>query len=159
MALTQSGSVPVRHAPDFRHPQIKGLAHHRQRHFDAAGAEGQHSKPARRRGVAIGPDERQARLAEALHVDGVADAVTRAAIPDAEPPAGATQEQVLVGVQVVVLNEVVVDILRGEPNLHLLDAHGLQFEHHQRAEYVLQKSLIDGKCDLIARHQRTRSKM
>jgi hypothetical protein len=110
-------------------------------------------------GVAVGANEHQSWLAEPLHVNGVADAVTGAAVPDAEAPAGATQEQVLVGVQVVVLNEVVVDILRGEPNLHLLDAHGLKFEHHQRAEHVLQKGLIDGKRDLIARSQRAHNKM
>ena len=108
---------------------------------------------------AIGAHEGEARLAEALHVHLVADAVSRAAVPNAETAARAAQEQVLVGVQVVVLNEVVVDILRGEPNLHLLDAHGLKFEHHQRAEHVLQKGLIDGKRDLIARSQRAHNKM
>ena len=27
----------------------------------------------------------------------------------------------------------VVDVLRSQPDLHPLDAHGVQFEHHQRA--------------------------
>ena len=38
------------------------------------------------------PDERQARLAEALHMDRMANAVARPAVPHAEAPTGAAQK-------------------------------------------------------------------
>ena len=131
------------HAPDLRHAQVQRLAGHGERHLDAAGAEGQHAERARGRRVAVRADQRLARLAEALHVDRMADAVAGAAVPDAEAPAGAAQEQMLVRVHVIVLDEVVVDVLRRQLDLDPLDAHGLEFEHDQRAQHVLQQGLID----------------
>ena len=93
------------------------------------------------------PSERLARLAEALHVDRMADAVARTAVPQPEAPAGAAQEQMVVGILVVGLQEVVVDVLRRQLGLDPLDPHRLQFQHHQRAQHILQKGLIDLQCD------------
>ena len=151
MALTHSGRrAGEAHAPDLRHAQVQRLARHGERDLDAAGAEGQHAERARRRRMAVRADERQARLAEALHMDRVADAVARTAVPHAEAPTGAAQEQVLVRIHVIVLDEVVIDVLRREPDLDPLDAHRLQFEHHQRAQHILQQRLIDLQRDFAA---------
>jgi hypothetical protein len=92
-------------------------------------------------------------------MDGMANAITRPAVPNAEPPARASQKQMLVGVQMIVLDKVVIDVLRSEPNLNTLDTHGLQFEHHERAEHVLQQRLIYGQRDLFAERQSPRDQM
>ena len=100
--------------------------------------------------MAVRANQRQTGLAETLHMDGMADAVAGPAVPDAEASACAAQEQVLVGVQMVVLDEVVVDILRRKSNLDPVDAHRLEFEHHQRAENILTEGLIDRESDLLS---------
>ena len=53
----------------------------------------------------------------------------------------------LVRIHVIVLDEVVIDVLRRQADLDPLDAHRLQFEHHERAQHILQKGLIDLQRD------------
>ena len=72
------------------------------------------------------------------------------AVPDAEPLAGAAQEQVIVGVLVVLLDEVVVDVLGGQFGLDAVEAHRLQLQHDQRAGGVLGQGLVDADADLLA---------
>ncbi len=55
----------------------------------------------------------------------------------------------LVGVQMIVLDEVVVDVLRRERDCDALHPHGFQLKHHERSEDVLTKRLIDGEGDLF----------
>ncbi len=78
---------------------------------EAAGADGDHAHAARLHGVGVGAEHRLARLAEALHVDVVADPVAR---PREVQPVLARQRlehAVVVGVLVVELDDVVVDVL------------------------------------------------
>jgi protease I len=79
------------------------------------------------------------------------DAVARPAVPDAEAPAGALEEDVVVGVLGVELEQVVVHVLRGQSGLHPLDPHGLELEHRQRPGRVLGEGLVDAQRDLPAR--------
>lgn len=51
----------------------------------------------------------------------------------------------------IVLDKIMVDILRREPDLDALDAHRLELEHHQRAEHILEQRLVDRERDLHAR--------
>src|SRR5262249_59812291 len=83
------------HAHDGRHSQTRGVAHQRKRHTHSAGTEGEHTERAGGGAVAVGADQGLARFAEALHVGGMADAVSRTAVPDAEAAAGGTQKEVL----------------------------------------------------------------
>jgi hypothetical protein len=150
------GAHPLRqlanelHTPDLRHLEVERLAHDRERHLDPARAEREHAERARGGRVAVGADQRLARLAEALHVDRVADAVAGAAVPDAEALAGAPQELVIVGVLVILLDQVVVDILRRELGSGALQADGLELEHDQRPGRVLGEGLIDPERDLAS---------
>ena len=137
-------------APHLRHAEKQRFAGHGLRHLDAARAEGQHAEGAGRRRVAVRTDKGLPRLAEAVHVHGMADAVSRPAVPHAEAAAGAAEKQVLVGIEMIVLNQIVVDVLGGEPHLDAIDTHRFQLEHHQRAEDVLQESLIDRERNLLA---------
>ncbi|MNZ68343.1 hypothetical protein D3C78_866080 [compost metagenome] len=147
------GADPVGQAPgqadadDARHPDVEGLAGDRQRHFQAAGADGEHAHRAGRAGVAVGAEQGAARLAEVLHVHRVAHPVARPAEPDAETPAGALQEQVVVGVLEVGLQQVVVDVLHRDLGPGALEAHRLEFEHHHGAGGVLGEGLVDFQGD------------
>ena len=152
MALTQSGSCRSSLTPQtLRHLHVERLAGHGQGHLQPAGADGQHAQRAGRRRVAVRAQQGLARLAEALHVHGVADAVARAAEPDAEPLAGALQEEVVVGILDIRLDQVVVDVLGRDLGLHAVQAHRFQLQHHQRAGGVLGQGLVDADADFLAR--------
>ena len=56
----------------------------------------------------------------------------------------------LVAVEVVGFEQVVVDVLDGAVDPNALDAHGLEFQHHQGTQHVLQKCLVDAQRDLVA---------
>ena len=75
--------------PDLRHHEVERLARHRHRDLEPARADREHAERAGRAGVAVGAEQRLAGDAEALHVDRVADAVARLAVPEAEAPARA----------------------------------------------------------------------
>jgi hypothetical protein len=90
-----------------------------------------------------------------LLVDGVGDAVAGRRVPKPPLLGGASQEQVVVGVLVVLLDEVVIDVLGGEVGVDLLDAHRLELEHHHRAGGVLGEGLVDRERDLLARLHRS----
>jgi hypothetical protein len=79
-------------APYLRHPQIERFSGHRQRDLNTAGTECEHAERARGRCMAVGTNQRQARLAEPLHMHRMAYPVARTAVPDPETPASASQE-------------------------------------------------------------------
>jgi hypothetical protein len=124
-------------APDLGHPDEEGLSHHGQRHLDAAGAEGEHADRPGRARVGVGTGHGLAGDTEARHVHGVRDAVAGLGEPYAEAPARAVQEEVVVGVALVGLEEVVVDVLGGELGVHAVETHRLELEHHEGAGSVL----------------------
>ena len=96
------GADPIRqlagelHPPNLGHGREKWLARHGQRHFQPAGADGQHAERAACWCVTVRAEERFARLAEVLLVARMAYAISRSGIPHAEALARTAQEQVVV---------------------------------------------------------------
>ena len=90
LAWTQGrSSVPSRcTSDDLRAGDLVGVAGHRHRHVEAAGADRDHAQRAARGGVRVGAHEDAARPREALDVHVVADAVAGARVVD--PVAGGT---------------------------------------------------------------------
>ena len=64
-------------AEDLRHAQMERLAGHRERHLEPARPDREHAERARCARVAVGTQQRLARLTEPLHVQRMADAVAR----------------------------------------------------------------------------------
>lgn len=138
------------YAENFRHFEIERFAGHGESHVESAGAEGQHAQRSGGRRMGVGTDERLAGFAESFLMHGMADAVARSRIPHAEFFAGRLQEDVIVRVFVVRLQEIVIDVLHGTFRSHALDAHGFEFEHHERTGGVLRQGLVDADADLAA---------
>jgi hypothetical protein len=138
------------HADDDRDRQPERLAGHRQRDLQPTGAD--RDRPARARGrrVRVGAEQGSARAREPLGVDLMADAVARPREPDAVLGREGLQEQVVVGVAVVELQRVVVDVLHGEIDLHLLEAERLELHAGHRAGRGLQQRLVGPERDLLA---------
>ena len=80
----------------------------------------------------------------------MAHPVAGPAVPDPEPPAGATQEPVVVRVLEVGLQQVVIDILRRHLRLNPVQAQRLELEHHHGAGGVLGQGLVDLQSDLLS---------
>src|SRR5215467_1261347 len=55
------------------------------------------------------------------------------------------------GVEVVALEQVMVDILRGDIDFHAVGTHRLKFQHHERAENILEEYLVDAEGDFLSR--------
>ena len=106
--------------------------------------------PAARR-VAVGAQQRLARLAEPLLCTGWLTPLPGRLYQTPNRRQALSQEQVIVGVLVVDLEQVVIDVLGRQLGLHAVQAHRLQFEHHQRAGGVLGQGLVDAHADLLAR--------
>ena len=137
------------HAPDLRHDEVERLPRHRHRDLEPARADREHAERAGRAGVAVRAEQRLARDPEALHVHRVAHAVARLAVPEAEALARAVQEEVVVGVAVVGLQQVVVDVLGRELGADVIQTHRLELEHDHRAGRVLRERLVDPDPDLL----------
>jgi hypothetical protein len=80
--------------------------------------------------VTIRPEEGFAGLPESLHVDGVTDAITGSAVPQAKSPAGALQKNVIVRILEIGLDQIMVYILNRNIGFNAVETHGIQFEHH-----------------------------
>jgi len=130
------------HAPHLRHINRVRLAGHRHGDIEAAGPDGEHADGARSRRVAVGPNQRLARLPEPLLMHRVAHAVPRPAVPRAKLLAGAAQKEVVVRVLEVGLNQVVINVLRRELSLDAGNAHRLKLQHHHRTGGVLGEGLV-----------------
>ena len=99
------------HLHDLRAGDLVGMSGHRDRHVEAAGADGDHAERAARGGVRVGAHEDAARPGVALDVHVVADAVAGARVVDAVAAAERLQHAVVVGVLEVELDHVVVHVL------------------------------------------------
>ena len=55
----------------------------------------------------------------------------------------------LVGTHVVRLDQIMINVLRRQADADPIEAHGLELQHGERAEHVLQQHLIDGQRDLL----------
>ena len=139
------------HPPHLGHGDVQGLTGHGQRDLEAAHPDGEHAEGAGRAGMAVGAGEGRSWAPEALHVHGMADAVAGPGEPDAEALAGGVQEEVVVGVAVVGLEEVVVDVLRRQLGPDPIEVHGLELEHDRGARGVLGQGLVDANADLLPR--------
>ena len=101
------------YAPDFGHIDVERLSLHGQRHLHASRPDGQHADGAGGGGMAVGPEQRFARLSEPLLMQRVTHAISRAAVPDAETLTRAEQEQMIVLILRIFLQKVVVHVLDG----------------------------------------------
>jgi len=100
--------------------------------------------------VAVRTDQRFAGHAEALHVHGMADPIAGTAIPDAEFFTRAQQKKMVVGIFVIELQQIMIDILRGQFCPHPRHLHGFESQHDQCAGRILGQGLIDSKPDLLS---------
>jgi hypothetical protein len=78
----------------------------------------------------------------------MAHAVPRLAEPEPEATARALQEHVVVGVAEVGLEDVVIDVLRRQLRVGVIEVHRLELEHDDRAGGVLGEGLVDPDRDL-----------
>ena len=116
MALTQAGSSPVSRTPQIsRHAQVQRLAGHGHRDLEAADADRQHAQRPGRAGVAVGADQRLRRGRRSAACGRGARRRCRAWSTTGRTRAGRAQEQVVVGVALVGLQQVVVDVLHATP--------------------------------------------
>ena len=93
------------------------------------------------------------RHAEPLQMDLVGDAVPRLRDMDAVTFAGGHQEDVVIGVPVVGLEQVVVDVLGRQFHLHPVNPHGHELQHRHGAGGVLEQGVVDPDGDLPAGDQ------
>ena len=131
------------HAPDLRHRDVQRLAGHRHRDLEPAHADRQHAQRAGGAGVGVRADQQCAGTAEVGLVDRMGDAVAGLGEPQPEALGRGLQEQVVVGVLLVGLQQVVVDVLHRQLGADPVQAHRLQLEHHHGAGGVLGEGLVD----------------
>ena len=93
------------------------------------------------------PEHRLPRLAEALHVDVVADPVARAREVQPVLARQRLEHAVVVGVLVVELDDVVVDVLHGALDLDPRLAELLELHQRHRAGGVLEQRLVHADRD------------
>ena len=147
IGLQRAGEVDLEH---LRHGDVVRTAAHGDRDVHATGAEGQHADAAAGGRVAVGADERLARLAEALELHLVADAVARAGEPDAVLFGHGLEIAVVVRVFKAGLQRVVVDIGHAQFGPDARDAHRLKLQIGHRAGGILRERLVDAQGDLAA---------
>src|SRR5919205_561175 len=128
---------------------LVGMAGHRHRDVEPAGADRDHAQGAARRRVRIGADEDLAGPREALERDVVADAVAGAREPGSVAPAVGLQHAVVVGVLEVELDDVVVDVLDRPPDADARHADLLELHEGHRPGGVLQERLVDAHADRL----------
>ena len=69
--------------------------------------------------------------------------------PEAETLARAAQEEMVVGVLVIGLDDIVVDILYADLGLHPIQVRGFELQHHQCTGGVLRQRLVDANPDFL----------
>src|SRR5258707_15497095 len=97
--------------------------------FQAAGANGEHPDRSCCRCMAGGAEHCLPWLAESFLMYRMADAIAGPAIPDPEPLTCTQKEEMIIGLLMVFLNEIMVNILAGRLLSRALQSHLLQFEN------------------------------
>ena len=126
------GADPIRrragqlHSEHRRHCRRIGIARHREGDIEPAGADRQHAQRAGGGRVTVGPKQRFAGTPEAFHVNDVTDAVAWPRIPYPISSTGAFEEEVVLGVQIVDLQQVVIDVLNADFCFDTLQSHRLE---------------------------------
>ena len=128
---------------------VVGSAAHRDGHVDAAGANGDHPDAAAGGGVGIRANQRLARLAEALEVELVADAISGLGIDDAILARHRLQVVVVIGILEADLHGVVVHVAHRELGLDAVDAHTLELEIGHRPGGILGEGLVNANSHLF----------
>ena len=136
--------------PDLRTGEVKGVPGHGQGDIKSAGTDGKHAHPGGRGGVGVGAEHDFPRHAETLKMHLVGDTVARFGEMDAEPLCSGHQEDMIVGVLVVGLEQVVVDVLGSQLDFDPVDPHGHEFQHRHGAGCILEKGMIDPDGDFAA---------
>jgi hypothetical protein len=104
--------------------------------------------------MAVGTEHCLPWLAKSFLMYWMADAIAGPAIPDPEPLTCTQKKEMIIGILIVFLNEVVIDILAGQFRSRSVQSHRLQFEHHESPRRILGECLIDANPDLLAcRHR------
>ena len=122
-------------------------------HVEPAGADRDHAQAPRLHGVGVGAEHRLPGLAEALHVDVVADPVARAREVQPVLAGQRLEHAVVVGVLEVELDDVVVDVLDRALDLDARLAELLELHQRHRAGGVLEQRLVHADRDRPARLQ------
>ena len=133
---------------NLRRRDVERAARHRDGDVNATGADGDLTDATARRRVGVGTDEGRARLAEALEMELVADAVAGLRVDDAVLLGHGLQEIVVVGVLEADLDGVVVDVGDRKVVLDVLHAHRLKLEIGHRAGRILRQRLVNANSDL-----------
>ena len=141
------------HLDHSRAGDLEGVAGHRHRHVQAAGADRDHPQRARRGRVRVGPHHDLTWLGEALQRHVVRDPVARARVVDPVLARDRLQHAVVVGVLEVQLDHVVVDVLHRPVHPNPRDAELLELHAGHRAGGVLEQGLVDAQGDRLARRQ------
>lgn len=126
------GADPLRERSAQFYPEDRGrrgrirFAGHRKRDIEPARANRQHAERASSGRMAVGSQQRRAGAPEALHVHDMADAVARPGVPNAEPPTGAFEKEVVLRIKIVDLQQIVIDILHARLGLHSIGLQSLE---------------------------------
>src|SRR6202011_2826372 len=92
------------------HFDVERLSRDGHCNFQAAGADGEHPDRSCCRCMAVGAEHCLPWLAESFLMDRMADAIAGPAIPDPEPLTCTQKEEMIIGILMVFLNEIVVNI-------------------------------------------------
>ena len=133
---------------NLRRRDVERAARHRDGDVNATGADGDLTDATARRRVGVGTDEGRARLAEALEMELVADAVAALGVDDAVLFGDRLEEVVVVGVLETDLDRVVVDVGDRDVGLHVRNVHRLELKIGHRARRVLRQGLINVNAQL-----------
>ena len=134
--------------PDQWHFDVERLSRDGHGDFQAAGADGEHPDRSCCRRMAVGAEHCLSWLAESFLMYRMADAIAGPAIPDPESLTRTQKEEMIIGILMVFLNEIVVNILAGQFRSRAVQSHRLQFEHHESPGRILCECLIDANPDL-----------
>src|SRR5246500_5319009 len=136
--------------PDRRHFYIERLSSDSHGDFQAAGAYSEHPDCSCCRCMTVGAEHCLPWLAESFLMYRMADAIAGPAIPDPEPLTCSQKEKMIVGILMVLLNEIVVNILAGQFRSCAVQSHRLQFEHHESPGRILCQRLVDANPDFLS---------
>ncbi len=148
------GPLKLALEPDLDHLRARDLirvAAEDDRDVEPAGPDRDHAQAPALHGVGVGAEHRLAGLAEALHVDVVADPVARAREVQPVLARQRLEHEVVVGVLEVELDHVVVDVLDGALDLDARLAQLFELHQRHRAGGVLQQRLVHPDRDRLAR--------
>src|SRR5258708_27862940 len=107
--------------------------------------------------MAVGAEHCLPWLAESFLMYRMADSIAGPAIPDPEPLTCTQKEEMIIGILMVFLNEIVVNILAGQFRSRAVQSHRFQFEHHESPGRILGECLIAANPDLTPPRHRSRA--